>query len=287
MNGEQYCPVSRLRRILLSTDGSVYSEGAIREAINLAKKCSSKLYAMSVVEVLTDYGAFSPQKVEESLEIKAKGHLETIKTRAANEGLECEIIISHGDPHKCIVDEAESKNVDMIVVGRRGMKGLKKLLVGEVAAKVIGYSSCKVLVVPKAAEITYKNILVATDGSSNSEAAVTEAIGIAKQCGSKIIALSSIRSINEQDNATTNVNRVVELAQKEGVSVEALTPMGRSYETIVEVAGGKGVDLIVVGTYGMTGLKKMLMGSSTERVIGLAGCAVMIVKGEGEKTATV
>lgn len=287
MNGEQCCPVSRLRRILLATVGSVYSEGAIREAINLAKKCSSKLYAVSVVEVLTDYEAFSPQKVEESLEIKAKGHLETIKTKAANEGLECEIIISHGDPHKCIVDEAESKNVDMIVVGRRGMKGLKKLLVGEVAAKVIGYSSCKVLVVPKAAEITYKNILVATDGSSNSEAAVTEAIGIAKQCGSKIIALSSIRSIDEQDNATTNVNRVVELAQKEGVSVEALTPMGRSYEAIVEVAGGKGVDLIVVGTYGKTGLKKMLMGSSTERVIGLAGCAVMIVKGEGEKTATV
>jgi nucleotide-binding universal stress UspA family protein len=279
--------VLRLQKILLATDGSVYSEGAIREAINFAKKCSSKLYAMSVVEVLTDYDAFPPQKVEESLEIKAKEDLDTIKTRAANEGLECEIIISHGDPPQCIVDEAGSKNVDMIVVGRRGTKGLKKLLVGEVAAKVIGYSSCKVLVVPKAAEITYKNILVATDGSSNSEAAVTEAVGIAKRCGSKIIALSSIRSNDEQENATANVNRVVELAQKEGVSVEALTPMGRSYEAIVEVAGGRGVDLIVVGTYGKTGLKKMLMGSSTERVIGLAGCAVMIVKGEGEKTATV
>jgi len=287
MTAEQYCPVSGMRRILLATDGSIYSEGAIREAINFAKKCSSKLYAMSVVEIRTDYEAVSHQEVEEAIEIEVGNHLETVKSRAANEGLECEITISHGDPYQDIVDEAESKNVDMIVVGRRGTKGLKKLLVGDVAAKVIGYASCKVLVVPKAANITCKNILVATDGSSNSEAAVTEAISIAKQCGSKIIALSSIRSIDEQENATANVNKVIELAQKENVQVEALTPMGRSYDAVVEVAGGRGVDLIVVGTYGRSGLKKMLMGSATERVIGLAGCAVMIVKGEGGKAATV
>ena len=77
------------------------------------------------------------------------------------------------------------------------------------------------------------------------------------------------------------------LAQQEGVPVETLTPMGRSYEAIVEAAGGRGVDLIVVGTYGKTGLTKILMGSSTERVIGLAGCAVMVVKGTGGQAATV
>jgi nucleotide-binding universal stress UspA family protein len=44
------------------------------------------------------------------------------------------------------------------------------------------------------------------------------------------------------------------------------------------MAGGRGVDLIVMGTYGKTGLKKFLMGSSTEKVIGRAGCAVLVVR---------
>lgn len=287
MNNMQSCPVSGLRTILLATDGTEYSEGAVRETINFAKQCSTKIYAISVVESMTDYEGFSAQQAEESFESKAREALEKLKARAEKEGAVCEIIIASGEPYKCIVDAAEAKNVDMIVVGRRGAKGLTKLLLGEVAAKVIGYSSRKVLVVPRAANISYQNILVATDGSSNSEAAVIAAIEIAKQCDSKVIALSSIRTIYEQENATANVNKAVDLGKKEGVVVEGLTPMGRSYEAIVEAAGGRGVDLIVLGTYGKTGLTRMLMGSSTERVIGLAGCAVMVVKGDGGHAATV
>jgi nucleotide-binding universal stress UspA family protein len=83
---------------------------------------------------------------------------------------------------------------------------------------------------------------------------------------------------DELQEAKTNVARVVEMGQKEGISIEALTPIGRSYDAIVETAGGRGIDLIVMGTYGKTGLKKLLMGSATEKVIGLAGCAVLVVK---------
>jgi nucleotide-binding universal stress UspA family protein len=60
--------------------------------------------------------------------------------------------------------------------------------------------------------------------------------------------------------------------------VEALTPIGRSHDVIVEIAGGRGVDLIVMGTYGKSGLKKLLVGSSTEKVIGHASCAVLVVR---------
>jgi nucleotide-binding universal stress UspA family protein len=120
--------------------------------------------------------------------------------------------------------------------------------------------------------------LVATDGSEHSSAALTEAIGIAKRCGSAIIAVSAVRDDSELEEAKVNVSKVVDLARKEGVPAEALTPTGRSYDVIVETAGGRGVDLIVMGTYGKTGLKKFLMGSSTEKVIGRAGCAVLVVR---------
>ena len=176
------------------------------------------------------------------------------------------------------MDEAIEKRVDMIVVGRHGRKGLAKVLMGEVAAKVIAHAPCKVLVVPKAARIEYRNILVAMDGSAHSDAALTEAIAIAKRCGSHLIALSAMRDETERQEAENYVNKASDLALREGVSAEAVTPMGRSFNAIVETAGGRGVDLIVMGTYGKTGVKKLLMGSSTEKVIGDAGCAVLVVK---------
>lgn len=280
MNEGVFCPVGKAEKLLLATDSSIYSEGAIREAISFAKKCSSKLYAMSVVEVITDYETFSPQKIEDAMEAGVKNHLESVKAKAKNEGVECETIMAHGgEPHEVIIDEAEEKNVDMIIVGRRGTKGLKKLLVGEVAAKVIGNAPCKVLVVPRAAAIGPKNILIATDGSGHSLEAAEEAVRIAKRCGSNIIALSSIRSSEEQERAKTNVSKVIEMAQREGIPAEGLTPTGRSYNIIVETAGGRGVDLIVMGIPVKTAFQKIFTGSATEQVIGKAGCAVLIVKG--------
>lgn len=175
----------------------------------------------------------------------------------------------------------------MIIIGRHGRTGLAKLLVGGVATKVVVHSQCKVLVVPKAAKIEYRNIMIATDGSGHSIAAVQEAVNIAKRCGSRIIALSSIRSNDELENAKANVNAAIEIAQKEGVPAEGLTPTGRSYNVIVETAGGRGIDLIVMGVPVKTVLEKIFTGSATEKVIGNAGCAVLIVKGEASVSATV
>jgi len=279
MNTTRSCPVGKLGKILLATDGFEFSEGAVREAINFAGKCGSRLYAMMVVETNPEYESMAPQLVERAIEQGAKQHLESIKARAREQGVECEIIIAQGeDPYQYIVNEAVEREADMIIIGRRGRKGLTKLLMGEVAAKVIGYAPCKVLVVPRAAKIEYRNLLVATDGSMHSAAALTEAIAIAKRCGSHLIALSAMRDESEREEAKNYADKAVELAQKQGVSAEAVTPRGRSFNAIVETAGGRGVDLIVMGAYGKTRVKKLLMGSSTEKVIGNAGCAVLVVK---------
>ncbi len=272
------CPIGKLEKILLATDRSEYSEGAVRESINFAKTCSSSLSILSVLETNPEYETIGSKFFEQE-EKEALQNLESVKARAAQEGVNCDTaLLEGGNPAGSIVDFATEKKVDMIVVGRRGRRGLAKLLIGEVAAKVIGHAPCKVLVVPRAAVIKYKNILVATDGSAHGNAAVSEAIAIAKRTGSNLIALSAMRDESEREEANRHVRTAVELAQKEGVPAEALTPLGRSFNTIIETAGGRGVDLIVMGNYGKTGVKKLLMGSATEKVIGAAGCAVLVVK---------
>lgn len=279
MDSAKMCPIVS-ERILVATYGSEYSKGAVHEAIGFAKICSSKLYVMSVVEVITDYEAFSPQKIEEAMEAGVRKHLEAIKAQALEEGVECEAFISYGDPHQNIVDEAAKRKIDLIFIGRRGRAGLNKLLMGEVASKVIGHANCKVIVVPRDAVIGPKTILVATDGSGHSIAAACEAVKIAKRCDSSIIVLSSMRSESELSAAKSNIDKVLAMAKEGGVSAEGITPLGRSKDVIAETAGGRGVDLIVMGIPVKSAFQKIFSGSATEQVIGKAGCAVLIVKGE-------
>lgn len=276
----QICPAAKLARLVLPTDGSEFSEGAVREAINLAKTCSSKLIAVSVIEINPEYEAIAPQLVEKE-EKEAKEHLESVKARALKEGVDCEIIAHQGEePYRYIVEEAERNKADMIVMGRRGRTGLKRLMMGSETARTIGHAPCNVLVVPRAAKLEFKNILIATDGSKHSDAAATEAVGIAKRCGSSLIALSVIYSDVDKKCAEENIKKIKGLAEKEGVKVDALIAEGRPFEVVVNTAKNKNADAIVIGSHGRTALARLLMGSVTERVIGTAECAVLVVKAE-------
>jgi nucleotide-binding universal stress UspA family protein len=281
---KQTCPISKTETIVLVTDGTVYGEGAIREAIRFAAPCSSKIVAVMSFESNPEYETVGVSAYD-ALVADGQRHLATIKERAGQAGVACETVL-HTDlaPQQAIVREAAERNANVIFIGRRGWRGVAKALMGEVAAKVIGHAPCKVLVVPRAAQIGYRHILVAVDGSPHSEEALHEAVAIAKRCNSSLLALSTMRDESERAEAQGHVARAVAAAQQEGVQAEGVTPTGRSFDAIVETAGGRSVDLIVMGAYGKTGIRKAIMGSATENVIGNAGCAVLVVQakaGEG------
>jgi nucleotide-binding universal stress UspA family protein len=270
--------MAKMEKLLVATDGSTHGENAVKEAILLAKKCSSKLIALSVVITNLEFEVTMPQVVEKE-DKKAREHLESIKARASKEGIDCEIAVFHGDePYQDIVRLALENRVDMIIVGRHGRTGLVRLMMGSVAAKVIGHAPCNVLVVSPTARIEFKNILIATDGSRYSQAAIHEAIGIAKRCNGSLVALSVASADAERKAAEDTARYATELAAKEGVKAEGITIIGKPYEAIVETAKQKRADLIVVGSHGRRGLERLLMGSVTERVIGHTEAGVLVVK---------
>jgi len=293
----EICPVNNTERLLLATDGSQHSEGAIREAIRLAKKCSSSLTAVSVIETNPEFETIAPQ-VLEKMEKEARAHLEEVKARAKKDGVDCVTAVHEGeDSYKYIVDEAVKQKSSMIVMGRRGKKGLKRLVMGSTTSWTIGHAPCSVLVVPSAAQVELKSIVVATDGSKYSAAAASEAIGIAKRNNSKLtviavvpaelatpmdidVVMSQRELIAEKEMhvAEQNAKAVKEAAQKEGVSVQAFVMSGKPADAVIETAKEKDADLIVVGSHGRTGLERLLMGSVAERIIVLSDRAVLVVK---------
>jgi hypothetical protein len=281
MSAYQVCPVAKMEKLLLSTDGSEFSEGAIREAINLAKTCGSKLHVISVAvePELREFADTYPLAATEKLEMATRQYLESLKERIEKEGVLCEILVARGkEPYQYIVDEAAKNNVEMIIMGRRGRTGLMRLMMGSVTAKTIGHAPCKVMVVPRYAKLNFERILIATDGSIFSELASREAISILKRTGGSLIALSVAKKDENLPVAKASVDMVRNTAEKEGIKIEALTLKGEPYEVIVKTAEQKNAGLIVVGSYGRTGIERLLMGSVTERVIGHAGCAVLVVR---------
>jgi nucleotide-binding universal stress UspA family protein len=166
----------------------------------------------------------------------------------------------------------------MIIMGTHGKTEMKRLMMGSVTALVIGHAPCNVLVLPLNAKLECKNVLIATDGSKFSEAAASEALGIAKRCGSSLIVISVASSDAEIASANGNVKKVSEAAEKEGIKTASVVTTGKPYEAIIETSKQKKADLIVVGSHGRTGLARLLMGSVTERVIGHAEAAVLVVK---------
>jgi len=281
MSAYQECPVAKMEKLLLATDGSEFSEGAIREAILLAKTCSSKLNVLSVAEVLDirEFADDYPLAAVESKEKALREHLESVKAMAVKEGIVCEIILSQGkEASQLIIDEAVKKNAELIIMGRHGRTGITRIMMGSVTAKVIGDAPCKVLVVPRFARISLDRILVPTDGSIYSDLAVREAISIAKRVGSSLIALSVYKRDANYELAEATIGIVKELAEKEGVKVEALTLKGEPHEIIVDTVEKKQAGFMVIGSHGRSGIERLLMGSVTERVIGHPGCPILVVR---------
>jgi len=274
-------------KILLATDCSTFSSGAEREAINLAKRFNSELYILSVIETNPEFAALAPG-ILEKIEEKTRNLLNELRQRAETEGIKSEIIIREGDePHKLIIDEARKRMCEIIIMGRRGRTGITRLLMGSVTARTVGHSPTNILIVPRAARIEFKNIVVATDASKFSEAAAKEAIQLARETGANLYAIAVTRPdaplerIKESEDALMRINSE---CNKEGIKVETELvknrPHERIYEAIIEFAKRHNADLIVLGSHGRTGIQKLLMGSVAERVIGHAEVGILVVKVE-------
>jgi nucleotide-binding universal stress UspA family protein len=277
----QLSPTGRFEKILLATDGSEFSQGAIRLALAMAQKCGARLVLMSTVITNDEIDTVAPQLIEKA-ERTAKAHLDAVAADAGRAGVECETLVRHGyEPSREIVAAAEDVKADVIVMGRRGRRGLARWMVGDAVAKVIGHTSASVLVAPRAAQMPQRRLLVATDGSRHADAAAIAAGNLARFCKLPLTVLSVTRDAHSDQRraeARTTVDRVTAFLGKEGVTAEGVVVHGLPDEVIVATATAKGADLIVVGSHGRTGLQKVLLGSISERVIGRAQTPVLVVR---------
>lgn len=268
----------KLDCVLIATDGSDYSAGAIRTGVALAKSRHAQLIGLAVALYNPEYSTLVPNLAEEA---EKRAH-EALESFLAEAGRDAKTVTREAaEPYQGIVDGAKEYGAGVIVIGRRGKRGLARLRVGDTAVKVIGHSESTVLVCPRAARLWEKRVLAATDGSRHSEAAVGAAGHLAKQAGLPVTVVSVVtasHSAARRREAEQAVAAAVQRLKDMGVAAEGKIVEGRPDEATVKTAEAVGADLIVVGSHGRTGLERVLLGSTTERVINQTSTAVLVVK---------
>ena len=143
-----------IKRILVAVDGSGISIKASKHAIDMAKKMDASLTVLYIFSPATyiDLGYANVGKLRKiaSTEKKhAQREVEKVKKKAMEKDVtvKTDVLIKYTSVVKEILEYAESNKIDLIIMGSRGMTGIKKMLLGSVASRVVTYSQCPVLVV--------------------------------------------------------------------------------------------------------------------------------------------
>jgi nucleotide-binding universal stress UspA family protein len=142
------------KSIVVGTDGSDTATQAVRQAVELARAVDGRLDLVSAYEPvpsqrLNEERRNAPEDLQWAISPRedVDATLQAAAIPAQEAGVPVELFARQGDPADAILDVAEEREADLIVVGNKGMTGAKRFLLGSVPNKVSHHAPCSVLIV--------------------------------------------------------------------------------------------------------------------------------------------
>jgi nucleotide-binding universal stress UspA family protein len=266
------------RELLVCTDASPASQGVFEAALALAQREPCRIRLLQVLEYNPGFASLSLDALQH-WEAEARTGLEALRRQAEVQGLKVEVLVSRGEAApQAILAEVDRRRPDFIVVGRRGRSDLKSILLGSVTSRVIGLSPVPILVVPRLGPFTFGRPLLASDGSTSSKAAVRQALALARTWSMPLLAVSAAQKEEEYPEVEAILEKLQEEAKEQGAPLTTHMVQGQPADAILRAAEVLKADLLILGSHGRTGLKRLFLGSVAEGVVGRAACPVLIVK---------
>ena len=289
------------KRILVPLDGSDLSESALPYARQLAKALNTVVDL--VYAVPTNLG----DEIPEHITIEAMQDGETYLQRIADtlpKELRPRYQVKMGHPAEVIVDEAELQEETLVVMATHGYDGLKRLMLGSIAHKVVQVAETPVLLIPVGAKspeggpVELSRAIVPLDGSPLAEHILPTVIELCKALDMELILTraynptfpgSSIRmhdiSKIVHDAADSYIKeKAAELTKLCGKDVEYKVLRGIPAEQITDFALQTPNSMTAMCTHGRHGPGRWLLGSVTDAVIRCSQEPVLVVR--GPRTAT-
>lgn len=236
-----------------------------------------------------------PPYLAEQIEEEGQRRLEAALREARDAGvMHGSVRLLAGVPWAKIVEELERRPYDLCVIGTQGRTGLARMLIGSVAAKVVRHAPCSVLTVrPEDEAKPYSHALVPTDFSPYARYAVDIAPHFVAPGGTLTllhvmevpiayageVQLAEFARIIDQHAAAALDTEAKRLAAATSLSISTRTRMGYpGAETLAAIDAYPTIDLVVLGSHGRTGIKRVLLGSVAEKVVRHSRCSVLVAR---------
>ena len=275
----------KFKKVLVARDFSHCSDTAFIYALQLADRSAAEVHTL-FAEVIHGPTAPRPADRESGGELARRHVVE-------------QVVVRDTAAAPAILQYAEDKGIDLIVMGTHGRRGLRRLFMGSVAEEVVRLSKCPVLTVhasTTAVDPVVRDILVPIDFSPHSRAALEQAVELAREFGSSLDLLHVIEeplhpafyntgvfSIYDvqpdiEIRAEEHLKRLMADVGADDVEVHYHVRPGHAAREIVSFADERRTGLIVTSTHGLTGIEHLLIGSVAEKVTRTAPCPVLTVK---------
>lgn len=289
-------------KILLAVDASPHSKHAVQMVKHLSAPVHlSILYVVDVPSLKHAYlfsecseGDFEGYRQE--VAHLSQHVLHDTRDELLSSVREIQLIADNGDPAESIIQTAEEHEVDLILLGHRGMTPSSTFLLGGVSQKVATYAPCSVLVC-KGDTPVLERMLLAVDGSDASKEAA-QFLGKLPFKGPLHLMFemvwasppsSLLASVTQSSFVAPKVasakskgeaflREVAEPFQNGPYKVDIEWRSGDPPLAILEAAKQHDVQMIVVGARGLKGIKRFLLGSVSQKVLEHASCSVLIVR---------
>lgn len=280
-------------KILLAVDGSSYSQRAARLLARLPFKEELTITVLHAVDLaaLTQPAALTPLaalKYGQRMRRDIQRHLRAAERLAARTAKKLAArwprtkgVVVRGDPAAQIIARAKREKADLILLGSRGLSNIREFLLGSVSLKVATYAPCPVLVV-KGGRPSIAKWLLAVDGSRSSEAAMrwmTRHWKPGRLKGTALFVWDYPLPPHPAKLPLQMVrNRYVEPLRRAGFETAARMVMGHAADQIVTAARRGRADLVVIGSRGLTGLKRIWLGGVSHQVVKHSSASVLVVR---------
>jgi len=294
-----------LRRILVPVDGSPAAERAIRVACALARDRGGEVvfgdavdHAAAIAELTVPYGIPDATPLLQALDDAAGGVCADAVKLAKAAGITASSVVLEGQAAGAVVAYAGAHEIDTIVMGTRGARGLERFFTGSTADGVLRTSDVPTFVVQAvehAAEPAFGRVLAAVDDSEASAAAVAYALQLLDTTGTAlfvhVIPTADLgeksreygydpRPILDEFRAAAQpfLDAATAQAKALGLASEAYVVEGDAVEEILSAATAHGADAIALGTHGRRGLQRLFLGSVAEGVVSRSAVPVVVLR---------
>ena len=277
-----------MKKVIVPVDFSDISKHAMNFAAEFCELIDGEILLLYVLEFPISQFSITKEANRQAMENfyttkfidSIQADLTSWEKALSEKGVKVRAALKYGNPFKKITRTIAEEEADYIVMGSKGVSGLKEFLLGSNAARMIRFAQCPVIIIKEETHVSeFNNVVLATDGTIEQDEIAQKAKALQSTLGNQLHLVKIKTPYNWLEDVQIN-QQLKNFAERN--HLENFTASIENADFVddgaVAFAEKKASGLIIIGTHGRTGLSHLLGGSTAETLVNESKIPVMVFK---------